>query len=78
MDLKEEVKWYENIYFDKNIYRNWHQVYNSNSVEARATILALIFAVELSATGDDGAETVGGGVASDFLLSDSSASFSEC
>ena len=57
---------------------NRHQVYNSNTVEARATILAVTFAVELSATGEDGAEIVGGGVASDFSVSDSLASFSEC
>ena len=57
---------------------NRHQVYNSNTVEARATILAVTFAVELSATGEDGASIVGGGVSSDFLVSDSLASFSEC
>ena len=57
---------------------NRHQIYNSNIVEARATILAVTFAVELSATGEDGVVIVGGGVASDFSVSDSLASVSEC
>ena len=57
---------------------NRHQVYNSNIVEARATILAVTFAVELSATGEDGDAIVGAGIASDFLVSDSLTSVSEC